>query len=245
MNKPILLIAMLFVGLILLAGCAGTNTPGAPTAGQPPAAAAVNGTNPSGLPPQMANPASVNCINAGGRLRIAKDANGGEVGMCDLANGTTCEEWAFMRGDCPAANSSGPAAGANASGSGAKTGGNGSGSWDNPFFADIPAPATAIPTAAAVGADGVQTLTMTADNFTFTPNTVTAKRGVKVRILATSLDVEHSLAIPGLQINANMPVGKTVTVEFTPEQAGSFPFRCAVFCGSGHRAMTGTLIVTD
>ena len=44
----------------------------------------------------MANPASVACVNAGGKLEIKKDATGGEYGMCTFANGTSCEEWALF-----------------------------------------------------------------------------------------------------------------------------------------------------
>ena len=55
----------------------------------------------------MANPASVACVNAGGRLEIKKDATGGEYGMCTFANGTSCEEWALFRGEgCKAGVSS-------------------------------------------------------------------------------------------------------------------------------------------
>ncbi|CFQ45189.1 putative hemolysin [Yersinia aleksiciae] len=50
----------------------------------------------------MANPASVNCANAGGVLTLAKQLNGGSVGMCQLPDGKRCEEWALMRGACPA-----------------------------------------------------------------------------------------------------------------------------------------------
>ncbi|MDA5498252.1 DUF333 domain-containing protein [Yersinia aleksiciae] len=50
----------------------------------------------------MANPASVNCANAGGILTLAKQLNGGSVGMCQLPDGKRCEEWALMRGACPA-----------------------------------------------------------------------------------------------------------------------------------------------
>ena len=49
---------------------------------------------------QVANPASVNCINKDGKLEIRKDASGGEFGMCIFPNGQECEEWAFMRGQC-------------------------------------------------------------------------------------------------------------------------------------------------
>ena len=49
---------------------------------------------------QMANPASVYCIEQGGTLEIIKDENGGEIGMCSLPNGIVCEEWSLFRGEC-------------------------------------------------------------------------------------------------------------------------------------------------
>ncbi len=49
--------------------------------------------------PGMANPASVACVNAGGKLEMKKDATGGEYGMCTFTNGTSCEEWALFRGE--------------------------------------------------------------------------------------------------------------------------------------------------
>jgi inhibitor of cysteine peptidase len=48
----------------------------------------------------MANPASTNCVQNGGKLEIRKDAKGGEVGYCVFADKSECEEWAFMRGEC-------------------------------------------------------------------------------------------------------------------------------------------------
>lgn len=47
----------------------------------------------------MANPASVACINAGGSLSI-QSTEKGEVGMCTLPSGKVCEEWALFRGEC-------------------------------------------------------------------------------------------------------------------------------------------------
>jgi putative hemolysin len=48
---------------------------------------------------EMANPASVHCINAGGKLTIKRTPQG-EVGMCQLPSGKVCEEWALFRGEC-------------------------------------------------------------------------------------------------------------------------------------------------
>lgn len=50
----------------------------------------------------MSNPAAVNCANVGGVLTMAKQLNGSSVGMCQLPDGKRCEEWALMRGACPA-----------------------------------------------------------------------------------------------------------------------------------------------
>ena len=44
----------------------------------------------------IANPASVYCIEQGGKLEIRKTANG-EVGYCHLPDGRIIEEWAFFR----------------------------------------------------------------------------------------------------------------------------------------------------
>jgi len=48
----------------------------------------------------LANPASVNCIEKGGRLEIRKSKNG-EYGVCLFEDNRQCEEWALLRGECP------------------------------------------------------------------------------------------------------------------------------------------------
>jgi putative hemolysin len=47
----------------------------------------------------MPNPASVYCEQHGGKLEIVTNADGSQYGMCALEAGS-CEEWAFMRGEC-------------------------------------------------------------------------------------------------------------------------------------------------
>lgn len=53
---------------------------------------------PSGTSPNvgMANPASVFCLQQGGKLRMVKTAQG-EHAMCVLPDGREIEEWAFFR----------------------------------------------------------------------------------------------------------------------------------------------------
>ncbi len=44
----------------------------------------------------MANPASVYCIDQGGKLEMVKTPEG-EVGYCNLPSGERIEEWALFR----------------------------------------------------------------------------------------------------------------------------------------------------
>lgn len=47
----------------------------------------------------MANPASINCADQGGELRITKNTKG-EMGICFFEDGSHCEEWAYYRKEC-------------------------------------------------------------------------------------------------------------------------------------------------
>ena len=49
-----------------------------------------------------ANPASKNCLDKGGTLLFEKDGSGGQVGICRFGDNRQCEEWALLRGECPA-----------------------------------------------------------------------------------------------------------------------------------------------
>lgn len=52
--------------------------------------------------PGLANPASQNCTAVGGMLQIETRADGGQFGVCTFEDNRQCEEWALLRGDCPA-----------------------------------------------------------------------------------------------------------------------------------------------
>ena len=53
----------------------------------------------SGAAVGMANPASVNCAQRGGKLQIVSTP-AGQTGICTFPSGKQCEEWALMRGEC-------------------------------------------------------------------------------------------------------------------------------------------------
>jgi putative hemolysin len=48
----------------------------------------------------LANPASTNCIDNGGCEQNLYDVDGNQWAVCSFADGSACEEWAFLRGEC-------------------------------------------------------------------------------------------------------------------------------------------------
>ena len=49
---------------------------------------------------QIANPAAVYCEEKGGKVDIRTAADGSQQGYCVFSDGTECDEWAYVRGDC-------------------------------------------------------------------------------------------------------------------------------------------------
>ena len=49
----------------------------------------------------LANPASVNCEEKGGKLEFRERGELGQYGVCVFEDNLQCEEWAMMRGECP------------------------------------------------------------------------------------------------------------------------------------------------
>ncbi|HMN46515.1 MAG TPA: DUF333 domain-containing protein [Povalibacter sp.] len=89
-GHPFLVVAMLVVL------CACSDRSAAPAAPVP--------SSPATQAPAVsrANPASENCIQQGGQLRIEKTPRGDEYGVCIFEDNHQCEEWALLRGECPA-----------------------------------------------------------------------------------------------------------------------------------------------
>lgn len=50
--------------------------------------------------PNLPNPASIYCEENGGKLEIATAADGGQSGICIFPDGSSCDEWAYYRGEC-------------------------------------------------------------------------------------------------------------------------------------------------
>lgn len=84
-----------------------------------------------------------------------------------------------------------------------------------------------------------------AKQFEYSPAEITVKKGVPVTLEFTTSDVEHGFNCPELKINADIKPGAKADVTFTPEKVGRFSYFCDVKCGSGHRDMKGTIVVTE
>jgi cytochrome c oxidase subunit II len=92
---------------------------------------------------------------------------------------------------------------------------------------------------------GEQVIKITAKKFEFSPKEITLKKGAPMVLELTSLDRLHGFNCPGLKIRTDIQPGKVAKLRVTPDKAGSFPFFCDIFCGSGHGEMIGTITVTE
>lgn len=79
--------------------------------------------------------------------------------------------------------------------------------------------------------------------YEFIPPTIEVIQGERVHIVVTSGDGPHGFGIKKFDVSKEIPRGKTVTIEFTPDVAGEFPILCTVFCGDLHEEMKGLLVV--
>jgi cytochrome c oxidase subunit 2 len=89
----------------------------------------------------------------------------------------------------------------------------------------------------------IQKIGVTAERFKFTPNEIKVKPNTHVILELKSLDVTHGFNIEHYGIDVTIPAADKTEVEFYTREPGTFDFRCSHFCGFGHSAMTGKLIV--
>jgi len=82
-----------------------------------------------------------------------------------------------------------------------------------------------------------------AKKYAFVPAEIKVKQNDIVKIIITSEDVAHGLAIKEYGINVSVKKGEVKKIEFLANKKGTFTFGCSVFCGPGHAKMTGKLIV--
>jgi cytochrome c oxidase subunit 2 len=92
---------------------------------------------------------------------------------------------------------------------------------------------------------GYREFTMTAKDSGFDPDMITVKKGEKVRLIITATDCEHEFRLDAFDIIQVLKKGDPEIIEFTASKAGTFEFKCSVYCGLGHRKMKGKLVVEE
>lgn len=93
-------------------------------------------------------------------------------------------------------------------------------------------------------ADGARRIEVTASDFAFEPDAITARAGEDLAVVLTSEDVLHDFTIDELDAHVAADRGETAEGGVTPEEPGTYTFYCSV---PGHReaGMEGTLTVMD
>lgn len=66
--------------------------------------------------------------------------------------------------------------------------------------------------------------------------------GQPIKLLMTSMDVNHSLYIPAFRIKEDVIAGRNNYLSFTAESAGRYDIACAEYCGLKHSMMYSAVI---
>ncbi len=85
--------------------------------------------------------------------------------------------------------------------------------------------------------------TIWARQFDFTPAVITVQQGDYIRVNLKTADVAHGFYIDGYDVNIKVSGGKTESIEFVADKAGTFKIRCSVTCGPFHPFVAGTFVV--
>ena len=82
-----------------------------------------------------------------------------------------------------------------------------------------------------------------ARQYEFSPSVIRLTVGEEAWIEVSSVDVQHSFEVPGLDIEESVQPGRPALIYLKPQTPGTYPVRCGIRCGRGHDQMTGTIIV--
>ncbi len=119
---------------------------------------------------------------------------------------------------------------------------------ENPVAENAATDTSTVPTSAIQGDNDTPPLkqfTVTGQNYSFSPSTMTVKKGDKVRITFKNVDGFHDLKIDEFTVaTKKIGTGEQEVIEFVADKVGAFEYYCSV---GNHRAMgmKGTLIVTE
>jgi len=88
-------------------------------------------------------------------------------------------------------------------------------------------------------------ITVTAKKYEFNPARIELKAGEETQITFQSEDTKHGFALKELGVEKVVfEKDKPQTVTIKAEKPGTYPFKCANFCGFGHGKMKGEIVVT-
>lgn len=80
-----------------------------------------------------------------------------------------------------------------------------------------------------------------------TPETIEVEQGDEVTVYLTNLeraqDETHGFTVSTYNVHASVEPGKTVSVKFTADKEGVYPYYCTEFCSALHLEMQGYLLV--
>jgi cytochrome c oxidase subunit 2 len=108
--------------------------------------------------------------------------------------------------------------------------------WTDPRFAER---------GVTTSPDGGVTVTAVAMMFTFQPNEIRVPAGRPVTFRLTSPDVVHGFEIVGTNANTMVIPGYVAQLTTTFARPGEYLIVCHEYCGLGHHAMMGKLIVEE
>jgi cytochrome c oxidase subunit II len=97
----------------------------------------------------------------------------------------------------------------------------------------------------AQSAGGEKVVKLAVKKFEYIPPTLELKKGEPVVLELTSLDRLHGFYLSALDIHADVPPNKTVSLHVNPDKVGTFEFNCDIFCGTGHEGLRGAVVVKE
>ncbi len=86
---------------------------------------------------------------------------------------------------------------------------------------------------------------MISENWRWIPDTIRVKKGTRVILKIHSRNATHAFKLKEYGLKVPLPQGKTTTVEFVADKAGTFTWRCGRPCGNGCAKMRGTMTVLE
>lgn len=88
-------------------------------------------------------------------------------------------------------------------------------------------------------------VTMLAQMWQFTPNTITVPAGSRVTFNITSRDIQHGYIIEHHNVNMQIIPGHVARATVLFDRPGEYRMQCHEFCGRGHHLMHGVINVVE